>query len=354
MVVVGVLIVMIIGASTMVMFLGTPPNPNGGNTTTTTNTTDVDYLSPSDMIYIKDAIKSSFTGNGYSLFENGTSTLESTIIALKLLNILNLTDSEEFAEQLGSINSSIRSMHSSSGGFRPIPHSSPDVITTTRCLEILQLLDEFNDYFYERIYIYLSTYFSGSTYDSIFDDGVWNINYWGLKCAYLLRDTNIIGVRTISIEDNVYAYPNASEYRREPVLIEGEIRYDGTYHWSQDLETRMEIIEGLFWTFENPEESPILLNLLVKTSEAISELSPHYNVASALFFDGGIESFAYSWEVYNIFVLCSQLETLDSGDWEIILQQSLERFVDPLHESMKKGISLSEVLACLRFNQLVN
>jgi len=352
MIVVGLFVVIIISASTIVMFSGTQPNPGDGNTTTTTNSTEVDYVLPSDMIYIKDAINSCFTGDGYSLYESGTSTLESTIIALKLLNILNLIDSEEFTEQLESINSSIASMHSSGGGFRPIPESRVDVVTTTLCIEILQLLGEYNDYYYERTYRYLSSYFRGSTYDGMFDDGVWNINYWGLKCAYLLGNTYIVGVRSISIEDDVYAFPNASEYRREPALIEGEIRYDGTYFWIQDLQTRMEIIEALSWTFENPEETTYLLNLLVRTSEVISELSPHYNVSSALFLDGGIESIAYSWEVYKIFDLCSQLETLDSGDWETILPQTLESYVDPVHEAMKIGTQLSEVLVCFGLNEL--
>jgi len=348
MVIVGVLIVIIIGASTFVMFLGPLSILNDWNTITTTTTTEVDDEPPIEMIYVKDAILSCFTGSGYSLYENGTSTLETTLLVLRLIDFMNLTDADEFAEQFELINSSIASMHSNSGGFRPIPHSSVDIKTTTICVEILQILGEFNDYYYERTYNYLSQYFLGSDYDSIFDDGVWAINYLGLKCAYLLGNLHIVGVKTISIEDNVYP-ANYTGYRQEPALIEGEIRYDGSYFWIQNLRTRMQMIEALSWTVENPEETSYLLSQLVRTTQVISELNSSYSPTSALF--SGTSS--YSWQEYNIFRLCNQLNVLDNGDWDTKLTETIRQIVDPVHGRMKKDTFLSVVSSYLRLGQLI-
>jgi len=257
-----------------------------------------------DNIPIATLIELSFDDSGIAdrVFADG-STLESTVNALELIQLMELKYTESMRWRYDKLADHILSLQDSGGGFKASNDSArPDIKTTALSLKALNVMGRLDTETRAKAHFYLGNFFSrGLSFDEWLTNGVFEPKYWGLVAAKELGGVSAIGMEELSMSN---VYTSQPDEISSVVLLWDDIYFKSN---SSDplndmsVEEQIQVIDIFRFMISNEKHRPTLLNLLIDPTSMLNTLMDGYNETTGLFGRTATETtLDYSESVYRL------------------------------------------------------
>ncbi|MBD3158368.1 MAG: hypothetical protein GF309_06205 [Candidatus Lokiarchaeota archaeon] len=315
-----------------------------------------------DNIPIATLIDLSFddTGIADSVFAD-SSTLESTVDALELIQLLKLKHTASIGRMYDKLTDHILSLQDSGGGFRVSNDSvRPDIKTTALSLKALNLMGRLDTETRAKAHFYLGNYFSsGLNFDEWLTNGVFEPKYWGLVAAKELGGVGVIDMDELSLA-NVHLLQ--SNDASGVVLLWDDVYFKSN---SSDpfndmsIDKQIQVIDSFRFMISDEKHRPTLLNLLIDPTSMLNTLMDGYNETTGLFGPSVTEtSLDYSESVYRVLSELGELGRVfdnDNGTRRLqALYSAIENHLNIAEKSVESlDAAISKILAALRISGYV-
>jgi len=315
-----------------------------------------------DNIPIATLIELSFddTGIADSVFAD-SSTLESTVDALELIQILELKYTDSIRRMHDKLTDQILSLQDSGGGFKASNDSArPDIKTTALSLKALNLMGRLDTETRSKAHFYLGNFFSsGLNFDEWLTNGVFEPKYWGLVASKELGGVGAIGMDKLSLANVHLSQPDDAS---GVVLL-----WDDAYFKSNSsdpfndmsIDKQIQVIDSFRFMISDEKHRPTVLSLLIDPISMLNTLMDGYNETTGLFGPSVTEtSLDYSESVYRVLSELGDLGRVfdnDNGTRRLqALYSTIENHLNIAEKSVESlDASISEILAALRISRYV-
>ena len=352
-IIVGLVVVVILISSGGLLILFSQTEFDPGNETTTTTTTTTMMEPNDDFVNIEEIVAATFDGIGFAEEEGSDSTISSTLKGVELLSDYDLIDCSLTKEMLNDTYDAIMEREHPNGGFSEVPGALYQSLESTALsLRTLRLMDRLEQTTKNGIISYLWDEFGGGlSCENWITEGVWEVKYWGLRCAYEIGNIGYIGLKPITL-DNIFEEGEEPGAGTDPVLWIGEVFF-GTQLDTKTLSDRLIIFECFEYMIPNPLHRPVLIGLLVNESDTVNQLVSMFDETSGLVDN----DFEFTWTVFRILTNTGNMTHIfdsENGAERINrIQEQIDAVVDIDNARANPNATVSEIFFMTKIAQLI-
>ncbi|MBD3407070.1 MAG: hypothetical protein GF411_13205 [Candidatus Lokiarchaeota archaeon] len=248
-----------------------------------------------------------YDGQGFADYPGGSSTLESTLNAVKLMSYVSDPIPRKYWMHIEHIVEKYKNMQSPfRGGFvdGDILSNSPDFRTSALIIETLNLLNRIHEINISWVQRYiLSSFHESLSYDRWFTEGDLEQKYWALRTAFAINNVSLLGIRPISLNDVFPTINTRNNYPEDEIYLAlGEHYFEtentGTFS-KQGYETQLRMIETISMMIDDKTHQTTLFPLLIDTENTVRILTESLDSSDGLKHSSDLLSISASTKIYR-------------------------------------------------------